>query len=164
MRHVNFLDGKSAARGQTELNYLSILIVFVVISLGCAGFMLWQRHSIDTLKKQLDSVTTEVNKLSASVSSKHKKESAQDILAQLNHPIAWSRLLKEVALMVPPSIQLSQLTGSLSGTRVLVLKGNMQTAQSIFSLKHSLMNLPECKNASVANLAQSTFQIECQLR
>ncbi len=163
-KHVNLLDISSAGPSQTELNYLSIVIVSAVVIVGCLGFEFWQRHNLKLAQGQLETVTTEVTKLNESIGSKTKKGSNQDILSKLNHPIFWSNLLKEVTHVIPPAIQLSQITGALTNNRSLVVMGSSSGLPAIFALKNSLLDIPECSQVSVTNLNRSTFQIECQIR
>lgn len=163
VNHVNLLDIKPAGPGQTELNYLSILIVLSVIIVGCLAFMFWQKHYFGNIKKQSDFIAVEVAKLNASVNATQKKALNKDILTKLNHPILWSNLLKELARSVPSSIQLSQVTGELKGKRGLVVIGSTHALPAIFLLKNKLSNLQECKKTHVIYLSESTFQIECQI-
>ena len=164
IRHVNLLDLEASGPGQTELNYLAIIIVMALIACGCAGFAFWKRSQINNLKIQVDALTTEVAQLNAASSSKNKKTADKDIVSQLHNPISWSTLFKKVADTIPSSIHASQLTGSLMSPRALVLIGNTQSAQSVFMLKNKLETIPDCSKVTVTNLTQTTFNIECSIR
>ena len=164
IRHVNLLDLKATGQSPVELNYLAIIIVSSIILFACIGFAVWKKIKIDTLKLEANSLTEEVSKLSAASSSKNKKTESKDIISILNNPISWSKLFKEVANIVPASIQLSQLTGSLTGARDLVLTGSGQNQQDVFTLKNKLEIVPECSKTIITNLTPITFTIECNIR
>lgn len=162
--HINLPDPKAAGPGQTELNYLSILIVMAVTIVGCCSYILWQKYNLNSVQKELNSLTTEVARLNLTVSSKYKNESGDDVLSKLGHPISWSKLLKKVVDIIPARTRLSQINGSLANPRNLVLVGNTTAPHFAFALKNSLFEFPECEKARVSNLNQSVFQIECQIR
>lgn len=164
VRHVNLLDQEAAGPGQTELNYLSILIVIGVIIVGCLGFTLWQKYNLSVANKQLSQISSEVAHLNASASSKQKKVADQEALLKTVRPISWSRLLKEVSHAIPASIQVSQVTGTLTEKRHLVISGSTHMIPAIFTLKDSLSKLPACEKASITNINQATFQMECQIQ
>lgn len=164
INHVNLLDQKAAGPGQTELNYLSIIIVVAIIIVGCLGFAAWQKYNLSVATKQLEQIKLEVAKLSTSATSSKQKASEQEDFIKENRPISWSNLLKGVSHAIPPNIQVSQLAASLTPKRNLLLEGSTHMAPAIFVLKDNLSKLPECEKTSITNLNLSTFQMECQIR
>jgi hypothetical protein len=164
VHHVNLLDQEAAGPGQTELNYLSIVIVVAILLVLCLGFTIWQRYSLSLANKQLEQVKSEVTQLSASATLGKRKDSEQENFIKINHPISWSNLLKEVAHAIPSSVQVSQLAASISPKRILTLEGSTHSLPAIFTLKDNLLKIPDCEDSYISNINQSTFQIECKIR
>lgn len=164
IHHVNLLDQEAAGPGQTELDYLSIIIVVAIIIVGCLGFATWQKYNLSVATKQLEQIKLEVAKLSASATFSKQKASEQEDFIKENHPISWSNLLKGVSHAIPPSIQVSQLAANITPKRNLLLEGSTHILPAIFMFKDNLSKLPECEKTSITHLNLSTFQVECQLR
>lgn len=162
--HVNIAEKNQEGIGQTDVNYLSILIVSAIISVACGGFSLWQNHQLKSALKEQDLVGTEVQQLNSLLSSKQQKEISQDMLIKLNQPVLWSSILKQATQKVPASMQLLQVAGSLTGKRALRLIGQSKNLKSIANLKEDLLNVPYFKNSAVQNINQFTFEIECELK
>ena len=163
-KHINLLDPESAGPGQTEVDYLWILIAVAVLTIACLSYVGWQRYQLSTFTKQLDQISLEVSKLQASASSEQKIALINDSISKTARPISWSNLLKKISYLTPPAVYISQLTGATSEKRKLVLMGNSKTLPAVFTLKEKLSNLPECEKTSISSLNRMTFQIECQIK
>jgi phage-related holin len=163
IKHINVLDAPAKGVGQGEVTYLTVLIVFMVVGVACGGYSLWKLRQIHAEEASLTQISAEVTRLSAQVEPKHQKVSGQDVLKKLNYPILWSGILKKTLRLVPDSLQISQLTASIVGTRTLSFTINTDNKNLITLLGTDLSQIPECKEVRIASVNELSFRLECVL-
>src|SRR5688572_3641414 len=157
VRHINFLEEKpSAAKQAFSLSYFWIIVIIVALCLGGFGFAYLQKTRIAALQGELDDINAELERLRATQSKRDAKVlSTKAVKDVLNDPVLWSSLIKKITKAIPTAIKLREISGGITDSRALILRGSSSYLLPIFRFKENLENLAECEKAALVSVEQT---------
>jgi Tfp pilus assembly protein PilN len=177
MNHINFNEkaGFNFKIKKPELNYLWVLVCVLGLIAACFTFSYIQHRRIKAAEILAANESVEVEALKA-------KKAASDIKAtsasagnadQLNNPIQWSDLLDDLSIVLPPSIQIISIQGTLTQNRVLTILASSDDLSLISDVKNQFADFKWCERVDLISLSRSdeakdneqfSFQLDCLLK
>jgi len=132
MEHINFLEPRRFHWKQTELNYLSMVILFGLFAFFTLSYGVIQRIRMHRLQNEIFISSEQIKHLSSIVTT------SPNTIITAPQGLLWSPLIYEIAEKKSASVILKNLKGSLLGERKLELEGIASRLADVAQLKEKM--------------------------